>query len=95
MSRTHSTSRASALAAAAAHFDSGEFTRDLARRVAIRTESQDPASAPALMGYLADEIGPSLAQLGFELRLHANPEPREPPHGPLLTSFHGANRKAR
>ena len=40
------------VAAAAAHFDSGAFLADLARRVAYRTESQDPASAPALQAYL-------------------------------------------
>ncbi len=74
-------SRSDALAAAAAHFDRGDFARDLARRVAIRTESQDPASGPALHSYLADEIGPSLAVLGFEFRLHANPEPA---FGPFL-----------
>jgi len=74
-------SRSDALAAAAAHFDRGDFARDLARRVAIRTESQDPASGPALHSYLAEEIGPSLAALGFEFRIHANPEPA---FGPFL-----------
>jgi acetylornithine deacetylase/succinyl-diaminopimelate desuccinylase-like protein len=74
-------SRSDALAAAAAYFDRGEFARDLARRVAIRTESQDPASGAALHGYLADEIGPSLSALGFEFRIHANPEPA---FGPFL-----------
>jgi acetylornithine deacetylase/succinyl-diaminopimelate desuccinylase-like protein len=73
--------RSSALAAAAAHFDSGDFARDLARRVAIRTESQDPASGPALHAYLADEIGPSLATLGFTHAIHANPEAA---YGPFL-----------
>ena len=76
--------RSEALAAAAAHFDSGAFARDLARRVAIRTESQDPGSGPALASYLADEIGPTLAQLGFEFSLHDNPERRDPPYGPLM-----------
>lgn len=74
-------SRSEALAAAAAHFDDGGFVRDLARRVAIRTESQDPASGPALRSYLADEIGPSLEALGFTCRIHANPEPA---FGPFL-----------
>ena len=74
-------SREQALAAAAAYFDRGDFFRDLARRVAIRTESQDPASGPALHGYLADEIGPSLAALGFTWRIVANPEPA---YGPFL-----------
>ena len=73
--------RAAALARARAHFDDGQFARELARRVAIRTESQDPASAPALHAYLADEMVPTLAALGFESALHPNPEPT---FGPLL-----------
>ena len=73
--------RAAALARARAHFDDGQLARDLARRVAIRTESQDPASAPALHAYLADEMVPTLAALGFESALHPNPEPT---FGPLL-----------
>ncbi len=74
-------SRAAALQAAQAHFDSGAFVLDLARRVAIRTESQDPASGPALHAYLAQEIGPALAALGFRFELHANPQPA---YGPFL-----------
>jgi len=75
--------REHALALARQHFDSGAFARDLARRVAIRTESQDAGSGPALQSYLADEIGPSLAALGFAFTVHANPEP---PYGPLLVA---------
>ena len=74
-------SRSAALAATRAHFDSGDFVRDLARRVAIRTESQDPASGPALYGYLADEMVPTLAALGFTPSIHPNPDPD---YGPLL-----------
>ena len=66
-------SRDGALAAAAAHFDSGAFVRDLARRVAIRSESQDPAQAGALHSYVADELSRSLAALGFHCRLFDNP----------------------
>ena len=73
--------RADALACAAAHLDGGDFVRDLARRVALRTESQDPASGPALHAYLADELVPTLARLGFDSAIHANPQP---PFGPLL-----------
>ena len=73
--------RDGALAAAREHFDSGAFLRDLARRVAIRTESQNPASGAELQRYLADEIAPSLATLGFTSTIHPNPEP---PYGPLL-----------
>lgn len=73
--------RAAALAAAAAHFDRGDFMRVLARRIAIRTASQDPASSPELRRYLADEIAPSLAALGFASSVHDNPEPA---YGPFL-----------
>ena len=75
--------REHALALAAQHFDSGDFARDLARRVAVRTESQDPDSGPALQAYLADEIGPTLVALGFTFTIHPNPEP---PYGPLLVA---------
>jgi acetylornithine deacetylase/succinyl-diaminopimelate desuccinylase-like protein len=74
-------SREQALAGAREHLDSGAFARDLARRVALRTESQDGAAGPRLHAYLAEEIGPTLAALGFEWQLHANPEPA---FGPLL-----------
>ncbi|WP_425256567.1 M20 family metallopeptidase [Rubrivivax sp. RP6-9] len=73
--------RDTALAAAAAHFDGGGFVRDLARRVAIRTESQQAGSGPALHAYLADELVPALAALGFTSSLHPNPEPA---FGPFL-----------
>lgn len=73
--------REQALAAAAAQLDNGDFVRDLARRVAIRTESQNPASAPELQRYLADELLPTLAALGFEGRIHPNPEAA---YGPFL-----------
>ena len=74
-------SRDATLAAAATHFDSGAFLRDLSRRVAIRTESQNPASGPELQRYLADEMQPSLAALGFRSTIHPNPEPA---YGPFL-----------
>src|SRR5216110_3782127 len=66
-------SRAAAIAAAQAYFDEGRFTADLARRVAIPTESQVEERAPVLRAYLADEIAPSLARLGFESELIDNP----------------------
>ncbi|MFY7855714.1 MAG: M20 family metallopeptidase [Rubrivivax sp.] len=68
-------------AAAAAHFDGGGFEADLARRVAYRTESQDPASGSVLQAYLADELLPSLAALGFEGEVWPNPVAGA---GPLL-----------
>jgi acetylornithine deacetylase/succinyl-diaminopimelate desuccinylase-like protein len=75
--------RARALAAAAQHLDSGAFLQDLARRVAVRTESQDPASGPALHAYLRNDIGPALAALGFTPTLHPNPEAA---FGPFLVA---------
>jgi acetylornithine deacetylase/succinyl-diaminopimelate desuccinylase-like protein len=54
-------------------FDDGTFLADLARRVAIPTESQDPARAPDLRRYLADEIGPTVAALGYEVTVFDNP----------------------
>jgi acetylornithine deacetylase/succinyl-diaminopimelate desuccinylase-like protein len=65
--------RAAALAAAAVHFDCGDFVRDLARRVAIRSESQDPAQAGALRAYVEQEMSDSLTALGFDCRVFDNP----------------------
>ncbi len=75
--------REAAFAAAAQHFDSGDFVRDLSRRVAFRTASQEADSGPALAAYLQDEIGPTLAQLGFTFSIHPNPEPA---FGPFLVA---------
>jgi acetylornithine deacetylase/succinyl-diaminopimelate desuccinylase-like protein len=68
-----------AVAHAEALFDSGDFFRSLASRVACRTESQNPARAPELLAYLNDEIAPALATLGFTSAIHANPVPGAPP----------------
>jgi acetylornithine deacetylase/succinyl-diaminopimelate desuccinylase-like protein len=51
----------------------------LARRVAYRTESQDPARAPDLRAYLVEEIGPSLARLGFSWTIWDNTVEGRPP----------------
>jgi acetylornithine deacetylase/succinyl-diaminopimelate desuccinylase-like protein len=64
-----------------ADFDGGDFQRELARRVAIPTESQVPESSPHLRRYLAEEIGPELATMGYEVAIHDNPEPGA---GPFL-----------
>ncbi|MCY7305898.1 MAG: M20 peptidase family dipeptidase, partial [Rhodoferax sp.] len=55
------------------HFDSGEFMQDLARRVAIKTESQIPESHPFLRTYLTEEIGPALQSMGYTLHVMENP----------------------
>ena len=65
--------RAAAIAAAERYFDEGGFVADLARRVAIPTESQVEERLPVLHAYLADEIAPSLARLGFQSEIVDNP----------------------
>lgn len=74
-------SREHALDLARAHFDSGHFARDLARRVAFRTESQEPAGGPRLRAYLDDELMPTVLALGFRGAVHDNPVAGA---GPLL-----------
>jgi acetylornithine deacetylase/succinyl-diaminopimelate desuccinylase-like protein len=51
----------------------------LARRVAHRTESQNPERADELRRYLTEEIGPSLAALGCTWTLWDNPVAGAPP----------------
>jgi acetylornithine deacetylase/succinyl-diaminopimelate desuccinylase-like protein len=60
--------RATAIARAQRYFDSGEFKRELGRRIAIPTESQNPERAPELARYLETEIKPALEKLGFTCR---------------------------
>ena len=66
-------SRGAAITAALAYFDAGHFLRDLDRRVAIRTESQESNRAPDLRAYLDDEMIPTLEKLGFTTRVIENP----------------------
>ncbi|MCC6468289.1 MAG: M20 family metallopeptidase [Alphaproteobacteria bacterium] len=66
-------SRQAAIARAERFFDDGGFRDDLARWVAFRTESQVPESRPQLGAYLAQEIAPSFARMGFEVRIMDNP----------------------
>jgi len=68
-------SRAQAIARAERLFDDGTFFADLARRVAIPSTAQENDKRPFLRAYLADEIGPTLAAMGFHWTLHDNPEP--------------------
>ncbi|WP_028997212.1 M20 family metallopeptidase [Azohydromonas australica] len=67
--------RSTALSLAAACFDDGRFLDQLSARVACRTESQDPAQAPALQAYLDEVLGPPLRRLGFSSRVLDNPVP--------------------
>jgi len=65
--------RQAAIAHAERYFDDGGFFADLARRVAIPTESQNPGRGAELVRYLEAEMRPSLEQLGFRCRVLDNP----------------------
>ncbi len=65
--------RQNAIARAETYFDDGSFFADLARRVAFRTESQEPDQSPELLRYLTDEMMPCLKQLGFDCEVLPNP----------------------
>jgi acetylornithine deacetylase/succinyl-diaminopimelate desuccinylase-like protein len=66
-------SRELAISHAERYFDDGGFFTDLARRVAIPTESQNPERQPELGRYLTEEMQPSFERLGFHCRLLPNP----------------------
>lgn len=75
-------SRVGSIARAEAYVDEGHFVSDLARRIAIRTESQAlPASRAELERYIAGEMIPSFEKLGFVCRVFANPVAGQ---GPVL-----------
>ena len=56
-----------------AGFDDGSFLADLARRVAIRTESQIAERRPELYRYLEQEFGPRFEALGYSVQIFDNP----------------------
>jgi acetylornithine deacetylase/succinyl-diaminopimelate desuccinylase-like protein len=66
-------SRNEAISRIESYFDNGTFKTDLARRVAIRTESPIPKSRPQLYRYLIDEISPYLEAMGFNCEVFDNP----------------------
>jgi acetylornithine deacetylase/succinyl-diaminopimelate desuccinylase-like protein len=71
-------SRADAVARAQDYFDRGDFKTDLARRVAIATESQNPERAAELARYVESEMKPALEALGFNCRIMTHPKARGP-----------------
>ncbi len=74
-------SRDGAIAHAERYFDGGGFFADLARRVAIPTESQNPDRGAELARYLTGEMQPSFEKLGFKCRVLPNPLGK---YGPFL-----------
>src|SRR5262249_14666544 len=71
-------SRQAAIKHAETYFDSGAFKTDLARRVAIPTESQNPDRAGELKRYIEAEMVPALEALGFRCRLLTHEKARGP-----------------
>ena len=63
------------------YFDEGGFFAELAQRVAVKTESQNPARRAELTAYLEDTMRPWLERLGFGCSVHANPSEKG---GPFL-----------
>ena len=76
-------SRNAAIAAVEKYFDNGSFLADLGRRVAIKTESQNPERQAELERYLDSEMSESLARLGMTSRIFPNPKGKG---GPFLVA---------
>ena len=74
-------SREDVIDAAHAYFDDGGFVDDLARRVAIPSESQKEDSRPALDRYLNEEMVPAFEAMGHDCQIFENPEEGK---GPVL-----------
>ena len=66
-------SREAAVNSATGHFDSGAFKADLARRVAIPTDSRDTARVADLRRYIDTEMVPALEAMGFACRVLTHP----------------------
>ncbi len=64
--------RKGAISRAWDYVDSNEFFGDLARRVAIPTESQNPDREPEIRRYLSQEMGPYLESMGFQWEIMEN-----------------------
>ena len=81
--------RDAAIAAATDYLTGGAFETDLARRVAIPTESQVPEGLPHTRRYLELEMIPAFEAMGFTWTIYENPLPGV---GPVLlaTRIEGA-----
>jgi acetylornithine deacetylase/succinyl-diaminopimelate desuccinylase-like protein len=70
--------RAAAIARAHDILHSGEFLRELDRRVSYQTESQNPEKQDALRAYLTEDVQPAFSQLDFSTRLIESPSGKHP-----------------
>ncbi len=66
-------SRTGAISRATTYLDSGQFETDLARRVAIPTQSQVSEGLPHLTRYLDEEMIPAFEAMGFICQKFDNP----------------------
>jgi acetylornithine deacetylase/succinyl-diaminopimelate desuccinylase-like protein len=72
--------RQAVLERAARHYDGGAFLAELARLVAVPSESQEARGAPYLAAYLTEHLRPVLENMGFVSQVLVNPASG----GPLL-----------
>jgi acetylornithine deacetylase/succinyl-diaminopimelate desuccinylase-like protein len=77
--------RADAIAGAHQQLHSGAFLAELDRRVAYKTESQNPERRDVLRAYLEEDIQPAFADLDFSTRLIESPTGKGPY---LLAEYH-------
>ncbi len=66
-------SRAGTISRVCDYFDDGTFEKELARRVAFRTESQRPEGLSELHRYIDEEMIPAFEAMGFKTRIYENP----------------------
>ncbi|SCY94739.1 M20 family metallopeptidase [Microvirga guangxiensis] len=71
-------SRETAIAKAEAYFESGGLKADLARLIAMPTESQNPDRAEVLTAYIESEMRPLLESLGFTCKTLHHPKAKGP-----------------
>jgi acetylornithine deacetylase/succinyl-diaminopimelate desuccinylase-like protein len=77
--------RDDAIASAKGLIGSGEFLKELDRRVAYKTESQNAERADALRAYLVDEMVPAFAALDFTSKIVESPSGKSPF---LVSNYH-------
>ena len=82
--------RSLAIAHATHYFDSGAYFRDLARRVAFRTESGVTLRRPDMLAYLEQEMVPAALRLGAKPSLLDTPEVEG---GPFLIAHRHESRQ--
>lgn len=73
--------RQNAIARATRYYFSGAFRTELARRIALRTDSQEADRTDVLQAYFTDQLVPAIADLGFTASIIDNPTSD---HGPFL-----------